>query len=452
MTVSAPTSQRCLSAQNVCYTLNIPDATASSGKGDIFFQISAPTSYSWVALGQGTGMAGANIFVIYSSADGKNVTLSPRTGTGHVQPQYNSAAQVTLLAGSGIFDGTMIANVRCSNCDSWADNGSMDFTSTSASWIYAMTSGGMLNSDDVNAGIRQHAFSAAASFTWDMSAAKGGDDANPFVASSAATTAGTATTTGTTPGAATTTDSNTASAATGSSSPTSNGSNGSGSSNANTNNGAETAEISASDSAPLSPLDRAALAHGALAGLAFLAFFPAGGILIRLANFPAVVRVHAVLQLFAFATFIAAAGLGVWMLCAEEFEPHGHPYLGGVVFLLVLAQPVTGWFHHRRYAAAAAAGAAPVARTKTTKTHIGLGRAAILLGILNGGFGLHMADIDGGPAIAYGVLAGLVAVGYIASIFIGEKRRRRRVTEPGVVDDERSQGDSRIEVEVPKRG
>lgn len=58
-------------------------------------------------------MSGANIFVIYASADGSNVTLSTRRGTGHTEPQFSSNAQVSLLEGSGIVNGKMIANVKC---------------------------------------------------------------------------------------------------------------------------------------------------------------------------------------------------------------------------------------------------------------------------------------------------------------------------------------------------
>lgn len=57
-------------------------------------------------------MSGSNIFVMYTSADGQNVTVSPRLGTGHVQPQHATDAQVELLAGSGIADGMMTANVK----------------------------------------------------------------------------------------------------------------------------------------------------------------------------------------------------------------------------------------------------------------------------------------------------------------------------------------------------
>ena len=98
---------------NVRYSVNIPASSASSGSGDIYFQIQAPSTYQWVGLGQGTQMKGANIFIIYSDESNNNVTLSPRLGKGEFEPEYSSAANVTLLAGSGIANGTMTANVRC---------------------------------------------------------------------------------------------------------------------------------------------------------------------------------------------------------------------------------------------------------------------------------------------------------------------------------------------------
>jgi hypothetical protein len=58
-------------------------------------------------------MAGSNMFVVYTSSGGNNVTLSPRTASGEVQPNFNNAAQVTLLEGSGVSNGVMTANVKC---------------------------------------------------------------------------------------------------------------------------------------------------------------------------------------------------------------------------------------------------------------------------------------------------------------------------------------------------
>lgn len=58
-------------------------------------------------------MSGSNMFVIYTSADGNNVTLSPRSASGHNMPTLNSNTQVELLEGSGVSNGVMTANVKC---------------------------------------------------------------------------------------------------------------------------------------------------------------------------------------------------------------------------------------------------------------------------------------------------------------------------------------------------
>lgn len=58
-------------------------------------------------------MAGSNMFVVYTSADGNNVTLSPRSASGYNMPTLNSDTQVELLEGSGVSNGVMTANVKC---------------------------------------------------------------------------------------------------------------------------------------------------------------------------------------------------------------------------------------------------------------------------------------------------------------------------------------------------
>ncbi|KAL4923785.1 cytochrome and DOMON domain-containing protein [Aspergillus undulatus] len=129
----------------IFYSVTASRSTVSSGSGPIFFQIRAPTTFEWVALGQGTQMAGADIFVLYS-APSDNVTISPRSGTGHVSPQHNSDAQLSLLDGSGIQDGVMTANVRCDTC-SYSD---------SSPWIFAYKGGASLDSDNPDADISFH--------------------------------------------------------------------------------------------------------------------------------------------------------------------------------------------------------------------------------------------------------------------------------------------------------
>jgi hypothetical protein len=61
-------------------------------------------------------MKNANIFIVYANAAGTNVTLSPRLGVGDKAPTSESTADVTLIGGSGISNGVMVANVKCNAC------------------------------------------------------------------------------------------------------------------------------------------------------------------------------------------------------------------------------------------------------------------------------------------------------------------------------------------------
>jgi hypothetical protein len=99
------------------YKVGIPSGStiSSSSAGTMYMQLSAPTSYQWVGLGIGRAMAGASIFVMYADGNG-NVTISARDGgEGEVEPQLDDNLQsgITLLEGSGIVDGNMVANVKC---------------------------------------------------------------------------------------------------------------------------------------------------------------------------------------------------------------------------------------------------------------------------------------------------------------------------------------------------
>lgn len=178
---------------DVCYQVGVPEVSASSGSGNLYLQLRAPTTYTWVALGTGTQMSGANIFLMY--ADGtRNVTVSARKGTGHVQPQHQTETKLELLAGSGIVDNgnTMLANLRCANCESWS-GGSMRLSDTSAPFLAAWQKGKALNTKNLEATITQH--DDESRFTFDLAKATVADDANPFVQASNGGTGGGGTTT-----------------------------------------------------------------------------------------------------------------------------------------------------------------------------------------------------------------------------------------------------------------
>ena len=55
------------------------------------------------------------------------------------------------------------------------------------------------------------------------------------------------------------------------------------------------------------------LAHGVLACLAFVIFFPFGAISIRLFSFPGLLWFHAIVQALAYLIYIAAFGLGIYL-------------------------------------------------------------------------------------------------------------------------------------------
>lgn len=384
---------------DICYSLNIPQSTVqSNSQGDIYLQLSAPIQYQWVALGQGSRMSGSNIFVMYTSADGRNVTVSPRLGTGHVQPQHTTDAQVELLAGSGVADGMMTANVKCSNCNSWS-GGTMDFTAESANWIHAYKTGDALNSDDLEENISQH--QKYASFKWSLTDAQGGDNTNPFVAPAVADSPTASVGSSASATASTTTR------------PTSSG--------GDTGSSSDTTFLGAS--APFGGNadygDTLTTAHGTLASLAFVALFPAGAILIRVANFAGLVWLHAAIQTVGFLLFIAAFGLGIYIATQLSLLGSYHAIIGIVLFVVLFSQPVTGLLHHKMFKTHGGRGI-------FSFVHLGIGRVVILLGLINGGLGLMLADATTGEKTAYAVCAAVVGVMYIAAAAFGEVRMSKR--------------------------
>ncbi|EXJ86278.1 hypothetical protein A1O1_06648 [Capronia coronata CBS 617.96] len=151
---------------NVTVAVNVPSDSSDS----LFFHFSAPAGQTWAAFGLGGQMKGALIFVTYASEDGKNITLSPRLGTGHVMPQHTSSVPVDVLAGSGIFNGSFVVNAKCTGCRSWS-GGSLNAASTSQKMIWAVGPTGDLKTNDLSASITQH--EGYDSFELDFKAATG---------------------------------------------------------------------------------------------------------------------------------------------------------------------------------------------------------------------------------------------------------------------------------------
>ncbi len=153
-------------SSNLTFALSIP-----ANSSDLVFTLMGPASKSWVAVGTGSQMAGSMMFVAYSNANGQSkenratsylfanthvdVTLSPRISPSHSEPQYSKNIDVTILAGTGITNGTFVVNAHCRNCKTW-NGGSLDFSSNSQDWIYAVGPSQNLKSDSPSATMSQH--------------------------------------------------------------------------------------------------------------------------------------------------------------------------------------------------------------------------------------------------------------------------------------------------------
>jgi hypothetical protein len=252
--------------------VGIPSSTTNAGSGDIYLQITGPSSYQWIAMGIGSGMVGATIFVMYADGTG-NVTISPRTGVGHVMPLFNSAAQVTLLAGSGVSNGVMTANVKYS-----AASGLLSLSSTSSGWVGSYKSGDPLNSKDQAATITQHDNTAV--YTLNLAEAQLADDSNPFVSTASSNPSQTSTGSGS------------GSASTGSSS--------SGGSSGSSNSGSAVTYVD--------PITLFEMAHGPIMAGTMVILLPMGAIIMRVfGGF----WLHAAIQLFSLAAIVTGFGLGI---------------------------------------------------------------------------------------------------------------------------------------------
>ncbi|KAK5628249.1 hypothetical protein RRF57_003964 [Xylaria bambusicola] len=369
---TAATVSRC-PTNNVCYQVGVPEASASSAKGNIYMQLRAPTTYSWVAFGTGQQMRGANIFVMYANGNG-NVTVSPRYGTGHSEPEHQTDTHIKLLAGSGIVDNgnTMLANIQCGNCESWnGGSGSLELTDTSANFIAAWKRGSALNSNSLAADISMH--DSYSQFTFDLTQATIANDGNPFVNASS-------------------------------------GGSGEGSTLPNGNTGSGGGDSSVSEIPIL------ASAHGIIMSIVMVVLYPIGSALMPLfGNWV----LHGVWQMGSF--FLMWAGFAIGVVLSQrtgiEFGST-HTLLGTVVVALFGVQPIGGYLHHLHYVKYQKRGL-------VSYGHIWYGRVLLVLGIVNGGLGLELATADRSLVVAYSVVAAVLFAIYIGGAILGEVKRAR---------------------------
>ncbi|KAL3447072.1 hypothetical protein BJX65DRAFT_104167 [Aspergillus insuetus] len=157
---------------------------------------------------------------------------------------------------------------------------------------------------------------------------------------------------------------------------------------------------------PLVP--KFAKAHGLVMGIAFGIIFPLGAILLRVIRSKYGVYAHISAQLIGYALMIAGLATGIRVgKILDRLHNNGHTILGTVIVVFLLIQPFIGFWHHHKFKKTQSTG-------WWTHVHIWVGRLFLLLGIINGGTGLKLADNTTGGIIAYAVVAGVFGVAYIA--------------------------------------
>jgi len=129
---------------------------------------------------------------------------------------------------------------------------------------------------------------------------------------------------------------------------------------------------------------------------------------------------HAAFQMFCVAALIAGLGLGIHLAqITDQLFSNAHSILGLIIIILFLFQPLGGLLHHRQYVKTQS-------RTVYGRAHVWFGRFLLALAIINGGLGLSLAANSNAGYIVYGVLAGVVGLGYIGVVVITEGRKRKR--------------------------
>lgn len=74
-----------------------------------------------------------------------------------------------------------------------------------------------------------------------------------------------------------------------------------------------------------------------------------------------------------------------------------------------------------------------------TLAHVALGRALITLGIINGGLGLRLSNDTHNGKIAYGVVAGVIWIAWMAIAVIKQRGKRKSSQQEKILDSPRSE-------------
>ncbi|OIW24694.1 hypothetical protein CONLIGDRAFT_103042 [Coniochaeta ligniaria NRRL 30616] len=165
--------------------------------------------------------------------------------------------------------------------------------------------------------------------------------------------------------------------------------------------------------------------------MAFVILFPVGAMVIRLVPGRFALWLHGITQVAAYISFIAAVGLGIWLVQEVRIPVAGgsllnisginyHPIIGLVVFAALFFQPILGLIHHSQFKKLRR-------RQIWSYLHLWNGRIMIPLGIINGGLGLRIAGASKEIKTAYAAVAGVLGGLWVFLALLSEVKRRKAV-------------------------
>ncbi|KAK6531144.1 hypothetical protein TWF281_007968 [Arthrobotrys megalospora] len=148
------------------------------------------------------------------------------------------------------------------------------------------------------------------------------------------------------------------------------------------------------------------IAHGTIMATAFTIGFPTGAIFIRVLKPPNHVYIHAATQIISTLMAFAGMGLGIWLGLNVRYLDYVHTIIGFAVMGCLVIQPILGLIHHLRYKKVKRS-------TWWGFVHRWYGRTIVVVGIVNGGLGLLLAENTRAGEIAYAVVGGLAGLTYL---------------------------------------
>jgi hypothetical protein len=164
----------------------------------------------------------------------------------------------------------------------------------------------------------------------------------------------------------------------------------------------------------------------------------AGAILMRVLNGPKTWLIHATTQGLGILFFLVGTAIGIYLATTTDqvsiptehsssnTDRHrqldsAHAIIGLLLFAMVWLVAVGGFLQHLAFRK-------HQRRTGIGYVHMWVARALITLAFVNGGLGLQLADQSTGGLAAYGVVAAIVWLAWVAITFLWSTKRKRMDT------------------------